>query len=138
MHSGQEAGRRNGDSSLESVPAMSTAFRTPDGCQELLLAEPSFAGRTAEAVGSLPQSQRLSIAMDLHDFIIQRLYAAGLSLQTLRGHVPPGPSTDRFNAVAESLDAAIREVRDVISTLNGMPRQFFSLEEELACVPADA
>ena len=54
------------------------------------------------------------IARDLHDSVIQRLFAAGLHLQASTGR----PDTsERISAVVDEIDDAIREIRGVIFTL---------------------
>jgi signal transduction histidine kinase len=58
------------------------------------------------------------IARDLHDLVIQRLYAAGLRLQgTLRLISEPQAST-RVLAAIDDLDATIREIRSTIFELH--------------------
>lgn len=55
------------------------------------------------------------IARELHDSVIQRLFAAGLHLQasTNRPDI-----TDRVSAVVDEIDEAIREIRGAIFTLH--------------------
>ncbi len=70
-------------------------------------------------------ADRERIARDLHDLTIQRIFAAGLSLQTLRRRLTlPGPeppdlpaAADRLDAVMDELDAAIAEIRTTIFDL---------------------
>ena len=54
------------------------------------------------------------IARELHDSVIQRLFAAGLHLQASTGRPD---TTDRVSAVVDEIDEAIREIRGVIFTL---------------------
>ncbi|SDQ08094.1 GAF domain-containing protein [Quadrisphaera sp. DSM 44207] len=56
------------------------------------------------------------IARDLHDVVIQRLFAAGLSLQGLRRHLPPEAQA-RGEALVGDLDEAIRDLRTAIFSL---------------------
>lgn len=55
------------------------------------------------------------IARELHDSVIQRLFAAGLHLQASTGRPD---STERVSAVVDEIDEAIREIRGVIFTLH--------------------
>ncbi len=55
------------------------------------------------------------IARELHDSVIQRLFAAGLHLQASNGRPD---SADRVSAVVDEIDEAIREIRGVIFTLH--------------------
>ena len=56
------------------------------------------------------------IARDLHDLVIQRLFATGLQLHALRRTVAP-ETADAIKAAVRELDATIREVRSTIFDL---------------------
>jgi PAS domain S-box-containing protein len=59
--------------------------------------------------------ERQRIAADLHDFVIQRLFAAGLDLAAVqRGAVD---ARERVDSAAEGVDDAIRELRKAIHSL---------------------
>lgn len=60
---------------------------------------------------------RSRIARDLHDHVIQRLFATGLSLQALAS-VDPDHATELDGHVAE-IDAAITDIRTAIFALHG-------------------
>ena len=60
------------------------------------------------------------VARDLHDTVIQRLFALGLTLQGLAARVPAGPAGQIGNAVIE-LDDIITQVRSTVYEL-GMRR----------------
>lgn len=67
-------------------------------------------------------ADRERIARDLHDLTIQRIFAAGLSLQTLSRRLhAPGPdlpaAAARLDGVIDELDAAIAEIRTTIFDL---------------------
>jgi signal transduction histidine kinase len=67
-------------------------------------------------------ADRERIARDLHDLTIQRIFAAGLSLQTLSRRLhTPGPdlpaAAERLDGVIDELDAAIAEIRTTIFDL---------------------
>ncbi|MHA7209196.1 GAF domain-containing sensor histidine kinase [Arthrobacter sp. MDT1-65] len=62
------------------------------------------------------------IARDLHDLVIQRLFAAGLSIQSLRKYLSEREPLDRIEAVTAELDATIRELRDTIYSLRSVPQ----------------
>jgi signal transduction histidine kinase len=66
--------------------------------------------------------ERERIAADLHDHVIQRLFAAGLSLQSTAGTLGPGKPTDRILATVDDLDATIRQIRTSIFQLQQMPQ----------------
>jgi signal transduction histidine kinase len=58
------------------------------------------------------------IARDLHDHVIQRLFAAGLTLQGLAA-AGGGPAGDRLNHVVDEIDETIRQIRTTIFELRG-------------------
>ena len=59
---------------------------------------------------------RNRIARDLHDHVIQRLFASGLSLQSLVGLVPSELRTSLSEQV-DAIDAAIAQIRTAVFTL---------------------
>ena len=62
-------------------------------------------------------TDRERIARDLHDLVIQRLFAAGLSIQSLRRFTMDPVAHDRIAAVTKELDDTIRKLRDTIYSL---------------------
>lgn len=62
------------------------------------------------------------IARDLHDVVIQRLFAAGLSIQSLRKYTADAEALNRISAVTTELDSTIRELRDTIYSLRSVPQ----------------
>ncbi|WP_309073352.1 GAF domain-containing sensor histidine kinase [Paenarthrobacter sp.] len=62
-------------------------------------------------------SDRDRIARDLHDLVIQRLFAAGLSIQSLRRFTTGDSALNRIDAVTEELDTSIRDLRNTIYSL---------------------
>ena len=62
-------------------------------------------------------TDRERIARDLHDLVIQRLFAAGLSIQTLRRYTLDPVAHERIAAVTTELDDTIRKLRDTIYSL---------------------
>ncbi|WP_432476213.1 GAF domain-containing protein [Nocardioides sp. GXQ0305] len=62
-------------------------------------------------------SDRDRIARDLHDVVIQRLFATGLQLQGLRGKVTDDLVGDRLDQAVADLDDTIRDIRSTIFQL---------------------
>lgn len=58
------------------------------------------------------------IARDLHDHVIQRLFAAGLSIQSVCALIGPGVAADRLNTQIDEIDATIRQIRTTIFGLH--------------------
>ncbi len=62
-------------------------------------------------------TDRERIARDLHDLVIQRLFASGLSIQSLRRYTLDPIAHERIAAVTLELDDTIRKLRDTIYSL---------------------
>ena len=75
--------------------------------------------RDAERVAVFADRER--IARDLHDLVIQRLFATGMSLQAATGMIPDGPAADRVRQSVDALDATIHDIRSAIFTLQAQP-----------------
>jgi signal transduction histidine kinase len=99
-----------------------TAF-TP-GDERLLSSLAAAAGvaidnaRLHQRLGELALfADRERIARDLHDTVIQRLFAVGLSLQGLAGVVDPPSAGARIEAAVDELDLTISDIRSTIFAL---------------------
>ena len=97
----------------------------------LLTAIGAWAGITIENAHLHRQSRRLAvmeererIGMDLHDGIIQSIYAVGLALEYARVALEENPkqSTQKIEQAIEGLNKTIRDIRAYILDLR--PRQF--------------
>lgn len=83
-----------------------------------------FAGRISVAIqlaSARADQQRVllfedrgRIARDLHDHVIQQLFATGLELQNAAGSLAPGPIADRVSRSIDTLDSTIARIRTVI------------------------
>jgi signal transduction histidine kinase len=60
---------------------------------------------------------RERIAEDLHDHVIQKLFAAGMTLQAMATSLPPGRNADRVMMVIDDLDETISQIRTTIFQL---------------------
>ncbi|MGZ5366899.1 MAG: sensor histidine kinase [Aeromicrobium sp.] len=60
---------------------------------------------------------RSRIARDLHDHVIQRLFAAGLSLQAIASGLGPGEPAQRITAQIVDIDETIAQIRQSIFAL---------------------
>ncbi|MCO4275966.1 GAF domain-containing protein [Pseudarthrobacter sp. HLT3-5] len=63
-------------------------------------------------------SDRDRIARDLHDLVIQRVFAAGLSIQSLRRFITGDSAARTIQTVTAELDETIRELRNTIYSLS--------------------
>ena len=98
---------------------------------ELLTAIGTWAGTAIENVRLIQQGRRLAvveererIGMDLHDGIIQSIYAVGLALDYARMEVEtnPGKALVKLEQAIDGLNSTIRDIRTYIMDLR--PRQF--------------
>lgn len=60
------------------------------------------------------------IARDLHDHVIQQLFAAGLELDDIARTLPTGRQSERISATTSHLDASIAQIRTIIFALNAV------------------
>ncbi len=58
------------------------------------------------------------IARDLHDLVIQRLYATGMSLEGTAALLPGSEMGDRVSRAVDALDDTIRQIRSAIFALH--------------------
>jgi signal transduction histidine kinase len=106
------AGTRPGAMPLPpAAVAMLVTFATQAG----IALELADHRRQAEQVAVFEDRDR--IARDLHDLVIQRLYATGMSLQGLVGLIGSPEIADRVSVAIDALDETIREIRSSIFAL---------------------
>ena len=80
---------------------------------------------------------RERIARDLHDTVIQRLFAAGMSLQAAAAQSSPDVQ-QRVGGVVDELDTTIREIRQAIFRLTAHNLDDASLRRRLVAVVDEA
>lgn len=79
--------------------------------------------RAAENVATLELlAERERIGRDLHDTVIQELFATGLSLQALARRTKDDPAvSDAVNAAVDQIDATVKQIRSTIFSLHPQP-----------------
>ncbi len=92
----------------------------------------AFAAQAAialELAGSRADAERLSvfedrdrIARDLHDLVIQRLYATGMSLEGTMTMITKREVADRVRNAVDAMDDTIRDIRGTIFALQSRGR----------------
>ncbi|GAB3586987.1 GAF domain-containing sensor histidine kinase [Amycolatopsis endophytica] len=82
-------------------------------------------------------TERDRIARDLHDLVIQRLFATGLGLEGLRPLVAQTEVADRLSGFVHELDRTIREIRNSIFSLTEPDEPGDSLRSELVRLTED-
>ncbi|MGE5137135.1 MAG: PAS domain S-box protein, partial [Gemmatimonadota bacterium] len=136
---GYDSRRRRKDGSMVDVAIALSAMRDPAG--ELtgfaaVLRDVTERLRTeAELAEARAQHEVLAerdrMARDLHDSVIQRLFAAGMALQGTAGLRGGAEVAARIDAVVQELDISIREIREAIFTLRSGPRAPASLRAQV-------
>jgi signal transduction histidine kinase len=111
---------------LQGVLIVTQAPDRPAGDEDAALLS-SFAGQAAlalERARAQEQRQQLAvledrerIARDLHDVVIQRLFATGMHLQGAAPRAGHPEVTKRINEAVDDLDATIRDIRRSIFEL---------------------
>jgi signal transduction histidine kinase len=105
------------------------AMPLPPAAAEMLVTFASQAGIALELAEHRHQAERVAvyedrdrIARDLHDLVIQRLYATGISLQGAVGMIPAADVAGRVGQAVDALDETIREIRSTIFALQARPQ----------------
>ena len=80
------------------------------------LADRSESRRNASRLQLLEDRER--IGRDLHDMVIQRLFAAGMSLQAVAAIAEPESVAERIMGTIDALDDTIRDIRNTIFELH--------------------
>ncbi len=78
------------------------------------------------------------IARDLHDHVIQRLFAVGLGLQGISRQVVRGDLADRVSGYVRDLDTTIQEIRRTIFSLQERAGDRRSLRGQVLEIAQDA
>jgi signal transduction histidine kinase len=108
----------------------------------------SFAGTAALAVEFAQVAadrQRLAvledrtrIAEDLHDLVIQRLFAVGLGLQAMSARIGADATRSRLSTFIDDIDDTIRAIRQTIFSLQQPPEQETGLRSEALRVVSES
>ena len=110
-------GRRRGSTSFPQAAVDVVASFAAQAGIALELAD-----RRRDAERLLVFEDRDRIARDLHDQVIQRLYAAGLALQGMAPLAPTPAAAARIEHIVGDLDQAIADIRTAIFSLHERSR----------------
>jgi signal transduction histidine kinase len=103
----------------------------------------SFDGSGADSASDLVGltfnvNERMRIAQDLHDTLLQGFLAASMQLHVAVDSLPPDcPAKRRFACALRTIDSALEEGRRAIEGLQSPYSNFQSLGHALAGVPTD-
>lgn len=81
---------------------------------------------------------RERIARDLHDTVIQRLFAVGLSLQAALSRTEDPDLADRIHTAINEIDATIRDIRTAIFSLHSRRATASGLRDEVLSTSREA
>jgi two-component system, NarL family, sensor histidine kinase DevS len=100
----------------------------PPAAVEMLISFAAQAGVALELAAHRQDAERFAvfedrerIARDLHDQVIQRLYAAGMSLQGVSVRLGDSDNGRRVSGVVDALDETIMQIRSAIFSLHSRP-----------------
>ena len=82
--------------------------------------------------------ERERIARDLHDTVIQRLFAVGLSLQGALARAASDPVAERIQLAVDEIDITIRDIRSSIFALHTRRHTAESGRDEITAVAREA
>ena len=88
-----------------------------DGEQQTIATIRDVSDRQETAAQMAMMQDRERIARDIHDMVIQRLFAAGMNLQAIQGQAEPAIVGERIGTAIDDLDDTIRELRAAIFRL---------------------
>lgn len=71
------------------------------------------------------------IARELHDTVIQELFALGMGLEAVAPEIPSGPVSERIDRSIDSIDRVITEIRSAIFGLQHPPGDHQVLHSEI-------
>lgn len=72
-------------------------------------------------------NEQVRIGRDLHDTVIQQLFAAGMGLQAIVGRVGDAEAVRQIHESVDSLDHAIVELRTLVFDLSNKPHEGYGL-----------
>jgi signal transduction histidine kinase len=119
-----------------NVRGILTAGRVPGSmplvpsATEMLVSFAAQAGVGLELAEHRDDAKRLAvfedrdrIARDLHDLVIQRLYATGMSLESMSARIGDPDTRRRIGSAVDALDETIKEIRSAIFSLHSRPAE---------------
>ncbi|MEY3019485.1 MAG: hypothetical protein RLZZ272_469, partial [Actinomycetota bacterium] len=106
--------------------------------EELVRGLAAVAGSAIANARLLEESRRLSvveererIGRDLHDTVIQRLFAAGLGLQAAARRIEDPGTVARVTAAIDEIDLTVKEIRSTIFALQADAEQLGGVRARL-------
>lgn len=134
----------HGDQEVEGVLAVGRLLGRPPYTDADLGDLTAFVKRTGTArelrgIREARRTARLSedrmrISADLHDNVIQQLFASGMALQSVADRVPDPQQRDRILEQVDALDATTRRIRSLISMGDNSEAPALPLSKRLVAI----
>jgi signal transduction histidine kinase len=124
--------KRNGDEFTEADEELAVALAAAAAAT---IESTRLQGRLADL---LVVEDRERIARELHDTVIQRLFATGLSLAGIAGRVDDPDMASRIEGAVDDLDDTVRQIRSTIFELQRPDTDARSVRRELLDLAAEA
>jgi PAS domain S-box-containing protein len=134
--------RRSGDEFPVEISL--SPLHTDDGLLIVVIVRDVSARRAADAELQRVREElalvddRERIARDLHDTVIQRLFAVGLSLQGALTRAKGNPVADRIQLAVDDIDVTIRDIRSSIFALHTRRPFGESMRDDVLLVAREA
>jgi len=125
--------------SAEATPSAAAAFHAASSSSHRLAGDLTVALRTSEQRLSALLEDRGRIGRDLHDCVLQSLYAIGLSLEHARRLRPKSAASSRQGSpddAVDQLNGLIQDIRRMIQGLTHGTVEEFDLASELETLVA--
>lgn len=91
----------------------------------------------ADSESLLVQQEHERIAADLHDHVIQELFATGMGLQSMAGTSRDSSHRERLLGYVEAIDATIQRIRNTVFTIGRPDQAMRSLKSDLHRIGAE-
>jgi PAS domain S-box-containing protein len=140
MGQGRRLEALRADGTVVPVQISLSPVKTDEGDMTIAAVRDVSDWLAAEERASLANRRRLiaedhdRIARELHDTVIQELFAIGMGLEAVAPEIPSGPVSARIDRSIDTIDRVITEIRSAIFGLQHAPGDDHLLHAEIIAV----